>query len=203
MNENHGLLGTYNLWQFWNRLPNNIKVEILKHYEESPLMWDYKTLFAGQYECNDEKGAISILNLLLLFNDLELCDLLFLKFLEYDIVNYGKEIYWIDAHFFISNYCKRVYSLFINGHCDSKRFERVFYFEFENAELIINALESIKLFPVRNIVFDQYLIYLEKQKQFDECIKVISVLKKQGWNNDFEKREMRCKKKIKDNGNKS
>lgn len=114
------------------------------------------------------------------------------------------DIYWNDAHFFLHVFSKFVYKLYLNGECTIDRFENVFLFEFENLKQIQLSVEKMAFGgSCRNGIIDQYLIYLEKQKRFDECIEIINRVKNLGWTNDFEKRLNRCNSKKNKNGNKS
>lgn len=105
-------------------------------------------------------------------------------------------IYWKDAHFFVSNYAKRVYKLHLDGFCDIKRFENAVSFEFENSEKINEAVFKLINSNCSNPVFEQYLIYLEKQKEYKKCIELMQNDKLLKWNNNFDKRLSRCYLKL-------
>ena len=106
------------------------------------------------------------------------------------------KIYWKDAHFFISNYSKRVYKLYLDGICDIQRFLDAVMFEIENCGNIHSSVMQIDLTNFSNPVFEQYLIYLEKNKEYQKCIDLINSKCVSKWTNDFSKRLLRCSKKL-------
>lgn len=118
---------------------------------------------------------------------------------------HSSDIYWADFHFFLNRYSKAVYKNYLKGFCSIERFENSFELDFNNIDKIKNAITlSIGWeYPPRNPIVDQYLIYLEKQKRFDDCINLINKMRDKGWRNEFEKRLIRCESKKIKNGNKS
>lgn len=108
-----------------------------------------------------------------------------------------EDVYWTDAHFFVQHYSSFVYKAFLNSQCDSERFEKAFEFCFNNIDIIKSSITSVMGWdkPLRNGIVDQYVIFLEKAKRFNECIEIMEKMKYKGWNNDFEKRLDRCLKK--------
>lgn len=196
-----GYLSHFNLWSFWSSLTISSRNKILTYYEETPLMFDPKSIFRGNFNYPENfknQTPISILNMLLVIDDVELLDDCFNKFEEYSNEKYGFS-YWIDSHFFMSNISKRAYRMFINNHCDDERFINCFNFEYYNQKDIIKSLKKDDLFPVSNPIFEQYLIYLEKKKKFADVIKLANEFKGFGWKNKFDKRIDRCKLKMKRN----
>lgn len=123
--------------------------------------------------------------------------------------NYHKmkssDIYWADSHFFLHRYSKAVYKNYLKGLCSIQRFENSFALDFNNIDKIKSAIAQQIGWepPPRNGIVDQYLIYLEKQKRFDDCINLINKMRDKGWRNDFDKRLIRCESKKIKNGNKS
>jgi hypothetical protein len=117
-----------------------------------------------------------------------------------------EHIYWKDAHYFISNYAKHVYKLYLDGICNIDRFALAFSFEFDNSKVINEAVRTLLEINVGNGVFEQYLIYLEKEKKYQTCIDLMNNEKLSIWKNNFEKRISRCQLKLDKstgNGNKS
>jgi hypothetical protein len=115
-------------------------------------------------------------------------------------------IYWKDAHYFISNYSKKVYKLYLDGICDIKRFEDAVMFEIKNNHNIHSSVVEVINCNCRNSVFEQYLIYLEKNKQYQKCVDLMNSECFSLWSNDNTTRMSRCLKhldKIYKNGNKS
>lgn len=196
MKEGEGVLRQYDLWEFWNNLPPEIKYKILNYFEETPLMFDYKDLFQGKIRMLPHTTPIRILNLLLVSTDLEMCDLFFEKFKDYNNL-IKNEWYWVDLHFFLLNYSKRVYSLFLEKECNENRFLNSYKIEHHNIIFIKKNLLNKNMFPVRNPLLEQFLIYLEKQKDYKKVIELASYYNEQGWTNNFNKRLLRCSKKIK------
>lgn len=118
---------------------------------------------------------------------------------KYNII-YSTDIYWVDFHFFLHIYSKAVYRNFLKGNCSINRFENAVELDIFNIDKIKMAYTKINDWdpPPRNGIIDQYLIYLEKQKKYDDCINLINKMKDKGWRNDFEKRLDRCiSKRIK------
>jgi hypothetical protein len=115
-------------------------------------------------------------------------------------------IYWKDAHFFIANYSARVYKNYLNGACNIERFEKAVNFEYNYSDIIHYSILKIFNSNLRNRIFDQFLIYLEKDKKFQKCINLMNDSKFLKWNNDYSKRLIRCNDKLEKtlrNGNKS
>ena len=83
-----GLLGLYNLWGFWNSIPESFRKQVIEYYENNSGFWDYKSLFEGVHIPILDRGAIDVLNTLLVLDDLNYCDLLFQKFQEFTPDNY-------------------------------------------------------------------------------------------------------------------
>jgi hypothetical protein len=157
----------------------------------------YKTYTSENYANNSEWGAnwlndISHIRRIAPLND------------NYQNIN-TKDIYWVDVNFFLHVYTKAVYKNYLKGLCSIERFENAVHFEIENIDKIKLAITKIYgwTFPLRNNVIDQYLIYLEKQKRFDDCINLINQMRDKGWKNDLEKRLIRCEAKKNKNGSKS
>ena len=197
MNKGEGLLEQFDLWGYWENLPIDKRNIILKYFEQTPLMWDYKLLFNGTSQLSNINTSINILNILLVSDDLELCDLIYSEFMKQIPKNLETNGFWTDFHFFLSNYSKRVYRLFLDNQCDESRFVASFIIEFQNIDKIIQSLKANDLFPVRNLIIDQYLIFLEKSKDFKSAVEIISKVRDQGWTNDFNKRLNRCNMKLK------
>jgi hypothetical protein len=109
-----------------------------------------------------------------------------------------EDVYWKDSYFFITNYSKLVYKAYLNGQCDINRFIKVAHFNLNNIEIQKSAITNVIGWDtrMRTPIIEQYLIYLEKQKMYKECIEVITQVKDKGWSNDFEKRLNRCLNKI-------
>lgn len=112
-----------------------------------------------------------------------------------------EDVYWSNAHFFIYDYSKIVYQSFLKGKCDIERFKRAVEFSICNIDRIKLAITNIFGWdkPLRNGILDQYLIYLEKQKQYRKCVELILQLKDKGWRNDFVIRLNRCLSKLEKN----
>ncbi len=195
MDERKGILSQYQLWDFWDSLPAELKKKILSYFEETPLMFDYKNLFQGNWQTIPYRTPINILNVLMVCTDLQLCDLFFTKFQDYTHFK-SNDWYWVDTHFFLLNYSGRVYKMYLNGICDEGRFLNSWNIENKNNKSIITSLEKKNLFPLRNPLLEQYLIYLEKRREFNKVIALCELYQEQGWKNDFNKRLMRCKKKL-------
>lgn len=196
MSEYKGILSQYNLWGFWNSLPEWVKNKILKYFEETPLMFNYKNLFQDNWRDLTQKSSINVINTLFVCDDLEICDLFFAKVNECSNQN-NNEWYWVDLHFFLLNYSKRVYSLYLKGNCNEERFLNSYNIEQSNINSIAQSLKNKNIFPVSNPIIEQYLIYLEKRKEYEKVIELAAHYNNQGWTNDFDKRLLRCKKKLK------
>lgn len=122
-------------------------------------------------------------------------------FVDYNNIT-SEDVYWCDAHFFNMQYAKRVYKYYLNGICGIERFENAVKFEYENSENIHSAIQKIIRTNVRNSIFEQYLIYLEKQKMYSQCLELMQDSRIKKWNSDNNKRFERCKLKLsKSNGN--
>lgn len=117
------------------------------------------------------------------------------------------DIYWKDAHFFLYNYSKKVYKHYLRGDCSIERFYNAFILDYNNLNVIEFSLLKTLNSNCKNGLIEQYLIYLEKQKEYNKCIKLISDVINTGWTNDFMKRLNRCKSKLEKeelkNGNQS
>lgn len=242
LNERNGTLKNYNLWSFWDSISEENKNKILYYFENTPLMFDYKTLFSGNWQKDIYHGPISDLLTLLVNNNLQLTDLFYKKFLEYTPLNYGKnsqwgnswndekekainglisktsvlsdkwkllflervklltieDIYWNDSHIFNLVYSKIVYKAYLNGDCSIERFINAVNYSINNIDIIKVSITKIHGWetPLSNSVIDQYLVYLEKQKEYQKCIDLIHKIKDKGWRNDFEKRLARCYVKL-------
>lgn len=241
LNERKGLLADNNLWSFWDGISDEYKNAILEYFENTPLLFDYKSLFKGN-RCGDfYHGPLSTLGTIFVKSNIVLLDYFFAKFLEFTPKNYSTnsswglnwensklgmikvltnhsvnsdepinysnieslrnlsidDVYWTDAHFFVQHYSSIVYKAFLNNQCDSERFVKAFEFCFNNIDIIKYSITRVMGWdkPLRNGIVDQYLIFLEKAKRFNECINIMEKMKDKGWNNDFEKRIERCLKK--------
>jgi len=86
----------YNLWHFWDSISTDNQNEILYYFENTPLMWDYKSLFKSQANSWGRlwHGDIYSLSKLLVIDDLEFADQCFLKFTEYKESNYHEASKW-------------------------------------------------------------------------------------------------------------
>ncbi|MEI6489706.1 MAG: hypothetical protein WCP52_12130 [Bacteroidota bacterium] len=247
-----GSLEHYNLWEFWDSLSDDNQNGILNYFESTPLMFDYKTIFKGDIGSDNDHGAISEIDTLLVVNDLELADSCFTQFEKYNEGNYNKnskwgnnweknqkyyieiwkdivknsepdklidnkieleknqtltigDVYWSNAHFFIHKYSTIAYKNYLNGNCDINRFKLSFLFSYKNIDRIKEGITKIYGWEKspKNGIIEQYLIYLEKQKDYKNCIEIILQLKDKGWRNDFEKRLNRCINKLIQSDNKS
>ncbi len=196
MKKREGTLGQYQLWNFWDSLPAETKNKILMYFEETPLMFEYKNLFQGNWKTIPHRTPINILNTLMVCSDLELCDLFFTEFQKYTPLK-SNEWYWVDTHFFLLNYSGRVYKMYLKGICDEERFINSWSIENNNFDAIIMSLVNKNMFPVKNPILEQYLIYLEKKREYNKVIALCELYNEQGWKNDFNKRLLRCKKKVK------
>lgn len=248
LRERKGILEDCNLWNFWDALSNEHQNGILEYFENTPLLFDYTTLFRGNSRNDLYHGVIDSLGVLFVKGDLYLSDYFFAKFSEYNPANYRtsskwgmnwednkvamieawerivevaddseinlkleelesikklsiEDIYWSDSHFFVQNYSAVVYKCYLIGECNIERFENAFRFCYNNIDKIKSAITSIYGWDKspRNAVVEQYLIYLEKEKCYDQCINILNEVKEKGWRNDFQKRLDRCvakKKKL-------
>ncbi len=202
MKSNKGILSQYGLWDFWNSLPQKTKDSIMKYFEETPLTFDYTHLFDGDWKHINPRTPVTIIDTLFVCDDLNTCDLFFYEVTKNQSIHKSNENYWLDTHFFLTNYTKKVYKHFYNNNCSNERFLNGCKFEFDNINLICDALKSKNFFPVKNAIIEQFLIYLEKNKKFESVVEYSSHFKSMGWTNDFDKRIIRCNKKINDYGNK-
>lgn len=109
-----------------------------------------------------------------------------------------EHIYWSDAHFFVQKYSQVVYKLFLNGKCTINRFLTAYNFCYRNIDVIKQSITKVYGWdkPLRNGIIDQYLVYLRKNKQYNECIEVIKKIESNGWRNDFEKQLKQCYAQI-------
>ena len=97
-NKKEGLLKSYNLWSFWEKIPPKSRDKILNYFESiPPVFWDYKRLFIGDNFGGIEHGPIHCLDTLFEIDDLELCDLFFSKFIKYSSDNYLKDSIWGES----------------------------------------------------------------------------------------------------------
>lgn len=245
LNERKGLLADCNLWSFWDGISDENQNAILDYFENTPLMFDYKSLFKGNRSNDFYHGPLSTLGIILVKSDIILADYFFEKFLEFTPKNYNinsswginwenskmemikalenrsaysgepinnsnleclsnlsiEDVYWTDAHFFVQHYSTFVYKAFLISQCDSERFVKAFEFCFNNIDIIKSSITSVMGWdkPLRNGIVNQYVIFLEKAKCFNECIDITEKMKDKGWNNDFEKRIERCLKKKEKN----
>lgn len=236
-----GILESHSLWDVWNSISESNKEKILITLDERKAFWDYKSLFDGEItESSLKKGPIDTLTKLLVIDELEVTDILFKKFKDFNSENYDSLsswglnwenfrqdfiyrqkkraelleivpsyhgydllrpdlVYWQDSHFFITVYSKIVYKLFINGMCDESRFVEAFNFEFNNSVIIHESIKSLNhshFVNLKNSVFDQYLIFLEKKKDYKKCINLIESIEFSLWANNYSKRYDRAKSKI-------
>lgn len=191
-----GILSQYKLWSFWDNLPEKVKKSIIDYFEKTPLMFDYKHLFEGNWRHPKPRTPISVIETLFVCDDLETCDLFFSEVCNNQFIHKTNSWYWVDLHFFLSNYTKKVYKHFYNNRCSEKRFLNSCYIEYNSNDLVCDALKNKNLFPVRNVIFEQFLIYLEKRKEFNKVIEYAVFFKSKGWTNDFDKRIIRNKKKL-------
>ena len=106
------------------------------------------------------------------------------------------DIYWIDTHFFLQNYSKKVYRHYLNDRCSIERFTKAFNIDFYNLDNIQSSFYKLLQSNCRNALLEQYLIHLEKQKEYKKCIDLIAKVNNRGWTNDFEKRLNRCISKL-------
>lgn len=249
MSTTSGLLRLYELHDFWEKLDDRHRKNIIEKFKENLGFWDYRTLFNGEQSPDITRGAITILDMLLNNDDLELCDIVYNKFCEYSNTNYlikswgsgwdnefarlkefykdlmeiregerhesvkdrwnfylhlnPAEVFWKDTHFFLSNYAQRVYKNYLKSNCSIDRFYTAFEFEYNNHTSIISSIRKLLDINISFGVGEQYLIYLEKNKKYDECISFANSFKEQGWRNDFEKRIDRCTKKSNKHSSKS
>lgn len=241
LRERKGTLEDCNLWDFWDSLSIEHQNGILEYFENTPMLFDYTTLFKGDSRNDLYHGVIDSLGVLFVKNDLSLSDCFIVKFLEYSPAYYSlsskwgmnwenskvamieawerivdvaddseinlklevlerinklsiEDIYWSDSHFFIQNYSAVVYKCYLNGECNIERFENAFKFCYTNIDKIKSAITSIYGWekPLRNAIVEQYLIYLEKEKCYDQCINILNDVNEKGWRNDFQKRLDRC-----------
>lgn len=241
LKERKGALEDCNLWSFWDSLSIPYQDRIIQFFENTPVLFDYTTLFVGDSRNDIYHGAINTLGILFVNVDLHASDLFFKKFSEYIPANYHnssnwgitwdsqknemirawerivkkadktdyqthlksltkiqsmsiEDIYWVDAHSFVQRYSAVVYKYFLNGECSIERFENAFNFCYDNIDRIKSAITCVYGWdkPIRNTIVEQYLIYLEKNKEFDRCIEIINEMEVRGWRNDFEKRLSRC-----------
>jgi len=238
LKERKGILEDCNLWSFWDGLSVENQNDILEYFENTPLFFDYTTLFKGDSQNDLYHGTIDSLGILFVKKDLSLSDYFFIKFSEYSPANYNlssrwgmnwenakvemieawerivarsnepeinlklerikklsiEDVYWSDSHFFVQQYSAVVYKCYLNGECNIERFENAFKFCYNNIDKIKSAITNIYGWdkPLRNAIVEQYLIYLEKEKCYDQCIHILNEVKEKGWRNDFQKRADRC-----------
>lgn len=111
-----------------------------------------------------------------------------------------EDIYWCDAYFFAQQYSEKVYKFYLKADCNIERFEKVFEFCCDNIHPIKTALTKLSNFDknraIKSGIIEQYLIYLEKQKDYLKCLYIIEEMSPIGWANDFEKRKQRVFKKM-------
>jgi hypothetical protein len=110
-----------------------------------------------------------------------------------------EDVYWGDAYFFVQQYSEKVYKFYLNEECSIERFEKAFEFCHNNIINIKTALRKLsnldKNKAIKSAIIEQYLIYLEKQKDYQKCLDIIEKMNPIGWSNDFEKRKQRVIKK--------
>lgn len=111
-----------------------------------------------------------------------------------------EDVYWCDAYFFVQQYSEKVYKSYLKTDCNIERFEKAFEFCCDNIDPIKTALTKLSNFDknraIKSGIIEQYLIYLEKQKDYLKCLNIIEEMSPIGWANDFEKRKQRVIKKI-------
>jgi hypothetical protein len=111
-----------------------------------------------------------------------------------------EDVYWCDAYFFVQQYSEKVYKSFLKGDCTIERFEKAFEFCYDNIDSIKDALTKLSNFDknraIKSGIIEQYLIYLEKQKDYLKCLSIIKQMSPIGWSNDFEKRKQRVIEKM-------
>jgi hypothetical protein len=111
-----------------------------------------------------------------------------------------EDIYWCDAYFFVQQYSEKVYKFYLKGECTIKRFENAFEYCCNNIFSIKTALTKLSNFDknraIKSGIIEQYLFYLEKQKDYQKCLSIIEEMSPIGWANDFEKRKQRVIKKM-------
>ena len=196
MKNYRGILSQYNLWGFWENLPKWVKDSIIKYFEETPLMFDYTHLFEGEWRRLDPRTPISIIETLFVRDEIEICDLFYHEVINNQVIHKSNNWYYVDLHFFLSNYSKKTYKHFYNNRCSDKRFLNCCFIEYNSNDMICEALKSKNFFPVRNIIFEQFLVYLEKKRKYNQVIEYAKQFKLKGWSNDFDKRILRCETKL-------
>jgi hypothetical protein len=111
-----------------------------------------------------------------------------------------EDVYWCDSYFFVQHYSEKVYKSYIKGDCTIERFEKAFEFCYDNMDNIKTALTKLSNFDknraIKSGIIEQYLVYLEKQKDYHKCLNIIAQMSPIGWSNDFEKRKQRVIKKM-------
>jgi hypothetical protein len=111
-----------------------------------------------------------------------------------------EDVYWCDSYFFVQNYSEKVYKSYLKGDCTIERFEKAFEFCYDNIDSIKTALTKLSNFDknraIKSGIIEQNMIYLEKQKDYHKCLKIIEEMSPIGWTNDFEKRKQRVIKKM-------
>ncbi|MGI8582912.1 MAG: hypothetical protein ACR2KX_11970 [Chitinophagaceae bacterium] len=105
-------------------------------------------------------------------------------------------IYWKDYYSFLSSCVKGYYRYYYQRLILDNKFIYCCNKIFNNSTQIIANLKLLDLFPSKSLAFEQMGIYLEKKKCFNECINLMEIGKQEGWTNNFDKRILRCKRKI-------
>lgn len=98
LNERKGLLANSNLWSFWDVISDEYQNAILDYFENTPLLFDYKSLFKGDISSNIYHGPISTLGIIFVKSDVNLADYFFKKFLEFTPENYSTYSSWWILH---------------------------------------------------------------------------------------------------------
>lgn len=242
-----GTIKVYGLWDFWESIPIEKQNDILKVLKTEDLYSLYNELF-NKDEVQQNIGPIGVLRNLLVIFDIELCTLVFSKFITYSLESYTEktewndkwnkirnsmqeralyydefrlkkglvvdenhshvstknyltrktliDLFWSDTFFFLNTYSKIVYKLFLDGKAGIDLLEKAVNFSLKNhKELYLGVNNSLED-NMGNYPIHQYLIYLEKQKLFDECLNLMDTATLIGWTNDFESRRERVMRKI-------
>ncbi|MDQ6757212.1 MAG: hypothetical protein M3004_09785 [Bacteroidota bacterium] len=91
---NYGELEAYNLIEFWLSIPQSKREFIINYYKTSGAMFDFTEIYSGPIKYSAEHGPIHILELLIVGKDIEILNLCFTKFLEYNEENYCINSIW-------------------------------------------------------------------------------------------------------------
>jgi hypothetical protein len=105
------------------------------------------------------------------------------------------DLYWLDCYFFLGAYSSKVYKLYLDGKVGIDLLEKAVNFSLANhKEFIIGVKNSLDTI-VGSYPINQYSIYLEKHKLYNECLDLMDTATLQGWGNDFESRKERVMRK--------